>query len=132
MFFILKADEYKNNCIEFIKSLCAGDGLCVEVKPYKKNRSVRQNNTMWMWYSVLSKHTGIDPEDLHDEMKARVLGWTTKIIQGQEREVLKSTTKLSTNEMAKFMTAIEALAMELNVQLPMPQDYGYIMRGKDE
>lgn len=132
MFFILKADAYKNNCIEFIKSLASGDGLCVEIKPYKKNRSVRQNSTMWMWYHVISKHTGIEPEDLHDQLKDRILGWEIKNINGVDREVLKSTTKLDTKEMARFLSAIEALAMELKIVLPMPQDYGYVMRGKDE
>ena len=101
--------------------------VSVEVKPYKKTRSTAQNRLMWMWYGVIAEHCGNTPDDLHEQMKVRVLGLDKKVILGHAIIQPKSTKDLTIDEMTHFLEAIEALAVELGVVLPIPDDTGYAM-----
>ncbi len=127
MQYILIDRQRKENCINYISSLTDYDKYEVVIKPYKKNRSTSQNRTMWMWYNELSKHTGHTPEELHEQMKVSVLGVDRRVVHGQALIIPKSTTGLSTKDMSEFMRAIEELARELQVRLPIPDDYKYAM-----
>lgn len=127
MLFLIKDDQSKARAIEHINSVQVYEGMCVEVKAYKKHRSSAQNRLMWSWYTVIGKDVGQDPEDLHEEMKVRVLGVEYKMVSGQHLIVPKSSAKLSTRQMTEFLHSIEVLAMELNIKLPYPDDYNYIV-----
>lgn len=127
MFFIIDSKEARKRVADYVARLTASPLMCVEVKPYKKNRSVAQNRLLWLFYSEIAKHIGTTPEELHEEMKVRVLGVEQKVILGKEIIQPKSTTKLDVQGMTNFLEAVEALARELNVVLPIPDDYGYAM-----
>ncbi|TBG37133.1 hypothetical protein ELG78_09140 [Rhizobium leguminosarum] len=129
MFFIIDSREKRQEAANFVARLPASPLYSIEIKPYKKNRSLAQNRTMWMWYNVLADHLGCEPDDVHDQMKVRVLGVERKIVAGQALILPRSTTDLDTTAMARFMEAIEALAAELEVKLPIPDDYRYAMEG---
>lgn len=130
MLFLLKAKERIKAAADYILKMNEYEGYCVEIGPYKRNRSTRQNKTMWMWYHVISKDTGIDPEDLHNEMKIKILGVEEKTYSGATYLMPKSTTGLSTTDMNKFLEAIQLLAVSLNIELPMPDDMKFIMGEK--
>jgi hypothetical protein len=109
--------------------------VMVEVKPYKQTRSQQQNRLMWDWYRLICRTTGqiMEEEELHEHMKARVLGFEEVIVPAfgkyPSRAYFKpkSTTKLSTKEMSEFLNAVEELAKQLNVVLYYPQDYQKII-----
>ena len=82
-----------------------------------------------MWYGVLADHLGCTAEEVHEQMKVRVLGVERKIVAGQALIVPRSTTDLDTEGMSRFMEAIMALAVDLEVTLPMPDDLQYAMHG---
>ncbi len=123
MYFVLKNDDIKKNCINHIQSL---DGVYrVTIKKYKKDRSYAQNRLMWMWLGIISNDTGESPENLHEIFKLKFLG-TEKIQSlGYNIEIPKSTTRLTTQEFTDYLDKIEALAMSINIRLPHPQDLYY-------
>lgn len=123
MKFIIQDDKRRNEAIRFLNEMDVFKPIEVHIKPYKKNRTKSQNDTMWMWYEEIGKFMGHTPEELHRLMKVRVLGIDETVIDGQLLREPKSTTKLTTKGMADFMRSIEMLAGELNVIIPYPDDY---------
>lgn len=132
MFFIISSEERRAAAADFVSRIRKSPLMSVEIKPYKRNRSEAQNRLMWMWYHIISMDTGQIAEDLHEEMKVRVLGVEEKEVLGPYGKMVrlivpKSSTKLSTQEMTDFLRAIEALAAELEIILPRPDDYKFAM-----
>ncbi|MBZ9975505.1 recombination protein NinB [Mesorhizobium sp. BR-1-1-10] len=130
MFFIIDTKDKRAEAATAVSRLPASPRYSVEIKPYKRNRSLAQNRTMWMWYAVIADHMGCEPEDLHEEMKVRVLGVERKIVAGQACIIPKSSTTLDVDGMGRFMAAIESLAADLEVKLPATDEYDYAMHGK--
>jgi len=130
MFFILKNETIRQNAALFVKGLEANGYYCVEIKEYKPNRSLAQNRLLWSWYNVIKKETGNDPEDLHEEMKVRILGVEEKERAGVKLIVPKGSRWLSTKEFTMFLEAVEMLANQLGIILPYPTDYDFIMTGR--
>lgn len=129
MRFLLIDDERKNNAIEFVKSINTYDGYCVEVKPYKRNRSLNQNSTCHMWLDIIVKDTGQGIDDLKDGIKESMGQYDVKTINGKDFIKFRSTSKFNTKTMSEFMEAIQMIAAQLGLQLPMPDDY-YYLKGK--
>ncbi len=123
MQFILIDETRRQNAISHIKGLDLKTKWGVEVKPYKKNRSLAQNRTMWLWLGLIADFMGESPEDLHDLFKMQFLGYEEKLIAGETVRRLRSTASLSTLEFQGYMTKIEAVAKELFIVLPYPDDY---------
>lgn len=127
--FIVRAgdEERRHRAVEFLRMLKLNRDIQVDIKEYKRDRSLAQNRLMWSWYGVIGKDLGYDPEDLHEEMKARVLGVERRMVQGPEGSIElvipKSTSKLKVNEMSRFLEAIEVLASSLGITLPHPDIY---------
>lgn len=123
MYYVLKNDEIKNNCIKHIQSL---DGVYrVTIEKYKKNRSNAQSRLYWMWLNIISDETGNSAENLHEILKLKFLG-TEKIQSlGYSIEIPKSTTKLTTQEFTDYLDKIEVLALSIDIRLPHPQDLYY-------
>ncbi|MGL6351941.1 MAG: recombination protein NinB [Aeromonas sp.] len=127
MHFIITSRERRAEAANYVSRLPGTPTMIVEIKPYKKSRSQAQNRLMWMWYGIIAKEVGCEPEDLHEQMKVRVLGVEHRVINGQALSMPKSSTGLTTDEMTKFLEAIEVLAASLSISLPKPQDYSYAL-----
>lgn len=128
MYFILDNDKRKQNAIEYISSLKADEKYGVEVKLHKKNRSLAQNRTMWLWLDLIADYMGESANDLHDLFKVRFLGYEDVTIAGEEVRRIKSTTGLKPSEFSKYMSQIELVARELNIILPYPDDFKESMK----
>lgn len=89
--------------------------LTVEIKKYKKPRSLNQNNLYWEWMTIIGNDLGYTPEEMHTTMKARLL-----VDRSGKIPVIRSTTALSTAEMAEYMTHVQRIASEINITLPTP------------
>lgn len=130
MKFIIQDETRRKNAIEHLQSIDIYKPIEVFIRPYKKNRTTSQNSLMWTYYAVIGDFMGMTSEELHELMKVRVLGIDEKTVNGELIRTPKSTTKLGTKEMAEFLTAVEMLAVELNLKLPVPDDAYYAMTGK--
>jgi len=84
----------------------------VTARPYKSKRSLDQNSRLWELYTALGNYIGEDSERVH-----QLMGWQflreQKTINGVNVEVIKSTTKLNTEEMVNYQDAIERWASEI-------------------
>ena len=78
----------------------------VTVTDAKLNRSIEQNERLWELYTSLGNHLGLDKQQVHELMSYRLLRYQT-VIAGFTVELIKSTTKLTTSDMAEYQQQIE-------------------------
>lgn len=116
-----------NNLIVDLGNLNPLQSWVVEVKPYRKKRSLEQNALYWNWLTVLEEQTelGYRKEELHEAFKYRFLGMEKKkTVLGQDYETIRSTTSLNTKEFTEYLDKVLAFAMLYDIQLPSPERYG--------
>lgn len=111
-------DTVINSAIEFIKVIEVTFPIEIVIKPYRKNRSLEQNEYYWVVLTHISSETGHSKEDLHDMLRNKFLGMQTKSVCNEEIQYLPSTRKLKVGEMADYITQIEAWAALLGIRLP--------------
>jgi hypothetical protein len=96
-----------------------GQRVTIEVKKFRKNRTDAQNKYWWgVVIDILSKHTGYEPEEMHDAIKIKFMPVERAgLIAG------KSTARLTTIE---FMELIERVqrwaAQDLQCYIPDPSE----------
>lgn len=127
MKFILIDEQRRSNAIAFLNKLDIKKTYQVFIKPYKKNRTVSQNNTYWMWLSDIAPVFGYTENELHEILKVRFLGVVKYMVDGVELVKPISTKTLKTKEMAEFLIKVEVLARQNEIKIRIPDDYKYAM-----
>jgi len=123
---ILRGEVQRKFALDFIAGLIIDPKrlFSIVIAPYKKNRSLDQNNLYWKWIGIIARESGNDPEHTHDALKQRFLLPVFVSIGTMTFEV-RSTKKLKVAEMSEYMTAVQAMAAtELGLVLPVPEDLG--------
>jgi len=93
----------------------------VTVDPHRKKRSLGQNNLYHEWVGIIANHTGHSHDEVHEWCKEEFLPPRAVVIDGKTREY-RSTTGLSTGEMATYMDRVSAFAgSDLGLFLPAPE-----------
>jgi hypothetical protein len=90
---ILKVDfsskldkERLYNVLKGLKSIT----YLIELKVNRNNRSIPQNKFYWgVVIDILSNHTGFEPEEVHEVLRAKFLKYKTVVFE-EEIEVTKS------------------------------------------
>lgn len=124
---IIMNEVLRSRVIGLIRALNLDKPWLVTLAPYRKRRSLSQNSLMWCWLDQVadhvSQHTGMDADDIHEFFKHKFL--QPKIIEvAGETVECRTTTKLTTLEMTKYMDRIYAfVTSELGVLLPLPQEF---------
>jgi hypothetical protein len=95
-----------NNLVEKLKNLDWTKSWRVTVVEAKANRSNEQNLRLWELYTSIGNHLGIEKDKIHELMGYKFLRYQTEIA-GTPVELIKSTTKLTTSEMADYQLNIE-------------------------
>ena len=94
---------------EKIKVLDLSLGYVANVTLKSHGRSTEQNSRLWKLYSALGDYIGETPDKIHE-----LMGWkflrSQSVVNGESIEVVKSTTKLTTAEMADYQNKIELWA----------------------
>lgn len=141
-FFIIRNDFDRVRVSDAIKGIDLKKPHSVEVKEYRKNRSLAQNRLMWMWVNEIAEHCGYNPEeaaqaldvpspdDIHEMFKQRLLGTVKREILGDSYQVARSTTQLTTAEFTDYLSRIETAAAMLQITLTKPDDYRFAMMGE--
>lgn len=94
--------------------------MTVTFEKKRKKRSKEQLGYLWgVVYPEISEHTGHSPEELHAIFKAKYLKRKVHW-RGADMATLTSTSRLTTNEMAEFMSNIILEAGELGIEIPPP------------
>lgn len=97
----------------------------ITVKRATEKRTIAQNDLMWLWFTCIERETGTPKEDVYSYYCKKFLMKTIRFGDRLER-VYETSSRLNTQQMAEFMTKIQAdAATELGIQLPLPTDIYY-------
>ncbi len=103
----------RDSLVAKLMSLDPNTVWMVSAKPRKDKRTIEQNRRLWDLYTAIGDHIGETKDRVHELMGWKFLRYQD-VVAGQQVELIKSTTKLNTKEMAEYQEAIERwAAMEL-------------------
>lgn len=148
--FVLRTERVKRNALAAVsqRQASASEPWVVEIKPYRRDRSLAQNRLYWSWLRVIADHieeTGaaqvvdeesgevsegapITPDDVHDWLKAAFLGRKVVRVRGMIRRSARSTTSLTVAEFTDYLERIDMhCAQQLGLILPHPDEYNEAM-----
>ncbi len=100
------------------------------VKIVKQKRSVQHNNLYYLRRDILSRHTGMHPDDLHSYCLERCGFGEYKDVGGKTRFSRASSADLSTQEFSSLVRVQQDIANELN--LGLDKDRHLILPGEDD
>jgi len=108
--------------IEFVCSLLSDGEYIITIERKKSPRSIQQNSLMWMWFKCISDETGHTTDEIHDIYCSKFLRKRIRVMN-EEVVVVCGTSKLSTDEMSKFLELVRLHALEkIGIYLPLPED----------
>jgi hypothetical protein len=113
----LKVD-FQSNFDRWLMTL-EGQRVTIDIKKFRKNRTTAQNNYYWgVLIDILSKHTGYEPEEMHDAIKIKFMPVEKAgLISG------KSTKRLTTIEFVDLIERVQRwAAQDLQVYIPDPNE----------
>ncbi|MCK4786855.1 MAG: recombination protein NinB [Desulfobacteraceae bacterium] len=120
----------KDRVMGHIKALNIDKPWSVDIKLYKKNRSLAQNKLLWKYMGIIGDELGYDPQDCKDVICQKLLGTECKVVMGETITVIKGTSKLNTKEFAHFIEAIIRFAIgDLGIKLPTNDDLYFESQG---
>jgi hypothetical protein len=125
--FIVEDERGRKRALDVLATLDLTKPWQVVIEPYRKKRTTSQNALMWAWLEQVAQlvhdDTGTDKDDIHEFFKLKFLPVRTITINGEERHIPGSTTKLTTAEMMEYMDKINAwVTSTLGLILPTPED----------
>ena len=91
---------------------CSATRYVMTIRERKSKRSIEQNSRYWKLLTELGKHLGYSPDEMHDICRFKFMRNAIEI-NGERLPLLKSSTKLTTKEMAEYQEAIEIWAGKL-------------------
>lgn len=98
----------------------SGNLFRVTLEPYRKPRSLEQNNTLHMWIHEIATATGHSNEEVKDWIKNDFYPKKETIAFGSYRVIPKSTSELTLNEMMDVMTQVQAWAINFDIEITEP------------
>lgn len=120
---LLEGGEIAYASPRFVKGMLQQYDPCpitVVFERKKHSRSREQLGYLWgVVYPLIAEHTGHSTEDLHEVFKAKYLHHRV-IWRGADMLLPGSTSVLTANEMAEFITNVIQEANELEIEIPPP------------
>lgn len=93
--------QFLNNHVE------VGNAVTCVLTSKKPKRSDAQNNYLWLYYSLISRASGNDVDELHAWAKGKFLTTGISEVFGEKTRKVKSTTELTIPEFCEFVARIE-------------------------
>ena len=118
---ILRSNFQLDRCIEYISILDLEDPQLLEVivRPYKKNRSLEQNDMFHAWCGTIADKPGHSKGEVKDILLESVFGSEEYLnLQGEKRSRLRSSSDLSRSEMSELIERTTQLGIELGAEVP--------------
>ena len=113
---------------QFDKDLLGNEGktVFITVREQKNRRSLNLNSYYWaVVVNLVSQDTGYDKEEAHEVLKSMFLR-TRYQIKGIWVDGMKSTTKLSNQEMTEYIEEVKRFATSsLGLYIPDPNEVEY-------
>jgi hypothetical protein len=148
--FVLRNKTVISNLIAFIEAQPEIPVLEVIVREHKKKRNVLQNSLYWLWISVIADSLGMTKEDVHFDLRKRILlpiyerdnlefsemiVAVRKVYRSGAKEDAQmmidfitkkaSTTEATVKQFAEYLTEIERDMIGKGIILPHKEDLYY-------
>ncbi len=101
---VLRTDAVVKNCMEAIATaMLSGKLFRVTLEPYRKPKTISQNNTLHMWIGEAADATGHTMDDMKKLVKDSFYPREERLIAGKLVIWPKSTTALTVDECSEVM-----------------------------
>jgi len=118
---ILRSDNIRNLCVGWLQAIVLEDENLIEVtaKPYKKNRSLEQNDMFHAWCGSIADKTGHTKEEIKNILIETVFGTEEYInLQGDQRTRIRQTSSMTLGEMSELIERSTQIGIELGADVP--------------
>ena len=117
---ILRSFEIRNECCRQIRAINVDDAVWeVIVKPYKKNRSLEQNDMFHAWCGSIADKTGHTKEEIKNILIETVFCTEEYInLQGDQRTRIRQTSSMTLGEMSELIERSTQIGIELGADVP--------------
>ena len=118
---ILRSDNIRNLCVGWLQAIVLQDENLIEVivRPYKKNRSLEQNDMFHAWCGSIADKTGHTKEEIKNILIETVFGTEEYInLQGDQRTRIRQTSSMTTGEMSELIERSTQIGIELGADVP--------------
>jgi len=118
---ILRSDNIRNLCVGWLQAIVLQDEHLIEVtvKPYKKNRSLEQNDMFHAWCGSIADKTGHSKEEIKNILIESVFGTEEYInLQGDQRTRIRQTSSMTLGEMSELIERSTQIGIELGADVP--------------
>jgi|TARA_R110002020_G_scaffold8827_5_gene35552 hypothetical protein len=89
------------------------------IKPYKKNRSLEQNDMFHGWCGTIAEKTGHSKQEIKQIMVESTFGTEEFLnLQGRTRTRLKETSGMTVGEMSELLERTIQIGIELGAEAP--------------
>lgn len=120
--YVITDQSGQANVLAAIRDLDMSKSWRVEIRRGADKRTLSQNALYWRWCEILSQYLGYEKEEIHDMWKQRFLP-EKELTFGAYRQGTRTTTRLTTAEMAEYMDKCYRMAaQEIEFALPLPDD----------
>lgn len=122
---LIRDEATRARAIELLGKLDLLKPWAVTVAKAKSQRSIEQNNLLWLWYGIIANGTGNTAKAIHEWCKNEFLPPVFVEVNGKTHESRRSTTELNTADMTAYLDRINVwAASDLGILLPHPEDRG--------
>ena len=118
---ILRNDTIRSLCVSWLSALELRDDHVIEVvvKPYKKSRSLVQNEMFHAWCGSIAEKTGHTKMEIKDIILEQVYGTEDYLSRkGEVRSRLRQTSGMTVQEMSELIERATQLGIELGADVP--------------
>ena len=122
---ILRSDDIRDICVSWLQAIeinvdgLASNKLEVVVRPYKKNRSLEQNDMFHAWCGTIADKTGHSKQEIKQIMVETTFGSEEFLnLKGLVRARLKETSGMNVGEMSELLERTIQIGIELGAEVP--------------
>ena len=118
---ILRDDTIRKLCLSWVGSIELDEDRLLEVtvKPYKKNRSLEQNDMFNAWCGTIADTTGHSKQEIKQIMVESTFGTEEFLnLQGRTRTRLKETSGMTVGKMSELLERTIQIGIELGAEVP--------------
>jgi hypothetical protein len=122
---ILRSDDIRDICVSWLQGIeidedgLASNKLEVVVKPYKRNRSLEQNDMFHAWCGTIADKTGHSKQEIKQIMVETTFGTEEFLnLKGVVRTRLKETSGMKVGEMSELLERTIQIGIELGAEVP--------------
>ena len=118
---ILRSDNIRNLCVGWLQAIVLQDENLIEVivRPYKKNRSLEQNDMFHAWCGSIADKTGHSKEEIKNILIETVFGTEEYInLQGDQKTRIRQTSSMTIGEMSELIERSTQIGIELGADVP--------------